>query len=86
MEAVGINLIVTSTVFLAAHSPLYLLIAPILHVVAQGICRHDHNAFRVLWVGLETRGRQRNGSIWGGGSMSPLPVRRRFVAAEVDRG
>ena len=86
MEAVGINLIVSATLFLIAHSPLYLLIAPVLHVVAQAICKHDQNALRVMWMGLQTRGRQRNGAVWGGSSMSPLPLRRRYRAGEVDRG
>ena len=37
MEAVGLNLIVSATVFLAAHSPVYLLIAPVLGLSA-GLC------------------------------------------------
>jgi type IV secretion system protein VirB3 len=86
MEAMGLNLIVSATVFLAAHSPLYLLIVPVLHVVFRAICKHDHNAFRVLWLFVETKGRARNGASWGGSSSTPLPLRRRYVASEVLRG
>lgn len=86
MEAMGLNLIVSATVFLAAHSLLYLLIAPALHVVFRAVCKHDHNAFRVLWLFVETKGRARNGASWGGSSSTPLPLRRRYVASEVLRG
>lgn len=86
MEAVGLNLIVSATVFLAAHSPVYLLIAPALHMVFRAICKHDHNAFRVLWQYVETKGRSRNGRLWGGSSATPLPLRRRFRIEEVQRG
>lgn len=86
MEAMGLNLMVTATVFLSAHSPAYLLIAPAVHLAFRAICKHDHNAFRVLWMFVDTKGRARNGSLWGGSSSTPLPVKRRYVAAEVGRG
>lgn len=86
MEAMGLNVIISATIFLAAHALIYLLIAPLLHLVCRAICKHDPNAFRVLWQFLDTKGRSRNGSIWGGSSLSPLPLRRRFCAAELSRG
>ena len=86
MEAVGLNLIVTATIFLAAHSPVYLLAAPALHVVFRAVCKHDHNAFRILWQFVETKGRARNRAVWGGSSATPLSLRRRFTLAEVLRG
>lgn len=86
MEAMGLNVIFTAIAFLAGHSLFYLLIAPALHLVFQAICKTDHNAFRVLWLFLETKGRSRNGSLWGGSSATPLPLRRRFSVAEVLRG
>jgi type IV secretion system protein VirB3 len=86
MEAMGINVMFTAIAFLAGHSLLYLLIAPALHLVFQAICKSDHNAFRVLWLYVETKGRSRNGGVWGGSSASPLPLRRRFTASELDRG
>lgn len=86
MEAVGLNLIVSATIFLAANSPFYLLIAPALHLVFRAVCKHDHNAFRVLWQYVETKGRSRNGRLWGGSSATPLPLRRRYRAEETQRG
>lgn len=86
MEAMGVNLIVSATAFLAGGSLGWLLIAPALHLVFQAICRSDPNAFRVLWLALETRGRARNGRVWGGSSAGPLPVRRRYAEAELRRG
>lgn len=86
MEAMGVNLMASSVAFLAGGSLLYLLIAPALHLVFQAICKADPNAFRVLYLFVETRGRARNGGLWGGSSASPLPLRRRFQAAELRRG
>lgn len=86
MEAMGVNLILSSVAFLAGGSLLYLLIAPALHLVFQAICKSDPNAFRVLYLSVETRGRARNGGLWGGSSASPLPLRRRFQPMELRRG
>lgn len=76
MEAMGLNLIVSAVAFLATGSMLYLLVAPALHLVFQAVCKADPNAFRVLYLFVETKGRARNGSLWGGSSASPLPLRR----------
>lgn len=86
MEAVGANLIVSATAFLAGGSPAYLLVAPALHLVSRAVCKADPNAFRILGLFLETKGRARNGRLWGGSSATPLALRRRFDAAEVRRG
>lgn len=76
IEAMGINLIVSTVAFLAGGSLLYLLIAPVVHVVFRAVCKADPNAFRVLYLFVETKGRCRNGGLWGGSSASPLPLRR----------
>lgn len=81
MEAMGVNLIVSACAFLAAHSLLYLLIAPALHLVFRAVCRTDHNAFRVLFLYVQTKGRARTASLWGGSSCSPLPRPTRFGKA-----
>jgi type IV secretion system protein VirB3 len=86
MEAMGVNVMLSATIFLAANSPRYLLIAPVLHLVFRAICKHDPHAFRVLWQYVETKGRSRNGGLWGGSSASPLPVVRRRRAEAVLRG
>ncbi len=86
MEAMGVNVIVSGVAFLAGGSLLYLLIAPALHLVFRAICKADHNAFRLLFVYVDTKGRSRNAGVWGGSSTSPLAVVRRYVASELDRG
>jgi len=86
MEAMGVNLIVSGIVFLVGGSLLYLLVAPAVHLVFRAICRADHNAFRLLLVHVDTKGRARNGALWGGSSASPLPLARRYRPAELTRG
>lgn len=86
MEAMGVNVIVSGVVFLVGGSLLYLLVAPALHLVFRAVCRADHNAFRLLFVYVNTKGRCRNGAQWGGSSVSPLPVVRRYAPAELGRG
>ena len=86
MEAFGLNVILTGVVFLAGGSLVYLLIAPVVHLVFQAICKADHNAFRVLFVFVEPKGRARNGALWGGSSCTPLPLVRRYDRRELTRG
>jgi type IV secretion system protein VirB3 len=85
MEAMGLNLIASCVVFLAAGSMLWLLVAPALHLVFRAICRADANAFRILYLWVETKGRARNGGQWGGSSPTPLPLRRARTWSEVIR-
>ena len=86
MEAMGINIMVTSVAFLAGHSLLYLLVAPAVHLVFRAICKSDHNAFRLLYLYVDTKGRARNAALWGGSSAAPLPLLRRFQPLEARRG
>lgn len=86
MEAMGVNVILSGVVFLAGGSLLYLLVAPALHLVFRAVCRADHNAFRLLMVFVDTKGRSRNGAVWGGSSHTPLPLVRRYRAVELRRG
>nr|WP_314433997.1 type IV secretion system protein VirB3 [uncultured Brevundimonas sp.] len=86
MEAVGVNVIVSGIAFLVGGSLLYLAVAPALHLVFRAICKTDHNAFRLLLVYVDTKGRSRNGALWGGSSTSPLPLMRRYRSEELIRG
>lgn len=86
MEAMGVNVMVSGLAFLVGGSLLYLLIAPALHLVFRAICRVDHNAFRLLLVFVDTKGRARNGAVWGGSSPTPLPLMRRYTTTELGRG
>lgn len=86
MEAMGINVILSGIVFLVGGSLLYLLVAPALHLVFRAICKADHNAFRLLLVYVDTKGRSRNGATWGGSSPTPLPLVRRFTPGGLRHG
>lgn len=86
MEAMGVNVIVSGVIFLVGGSLLYLLVAPGLHLAFRAICRADHNAFRLLFIFVDTKGRSRNGSLWGGSSPSPLPVVRRLRVKDLRHG
>ena len=86
MEAMGLIMMVSAIAFLAANSLLYLLVAPALWLTCRAICRTDHNAFRILLAFVETKGRARNGALWGGSSPTPLALRRCLTVREVERG
>lgn len=86
MEAMGVNVILSGLVFLLGGSLLYLLVAPALHMAFRAVCRADHNAFRLLFLYVDTKGRARNSALWGGSSPSPLPLVRRYRVAELTRG
>ena len=86
MEAMGVNVILSGLVFLIGGGLVYLLVAPVLHMVFRAVCRADHNAFRLLFLYVDTKGRSRNSALWGGSSPSPLPLVRRYRAAELTRG
>lgn len=86
MEAMGINLMISSIAFLATGAMPCLLVAPALHLVFRAVCRADPNAFRVLYLYVETKGRSRNGPLWGGSSRTPLPLRRPATAKALRLG
>ncbi|MFK4056838.1 type IV secretion system protein VirB3 [Brevundimonas sp. NPDC046655] len=86
MEAMGVNVILSGVVFLVGGSLLHLLIAPALHLVFRAVCRTDHNAFRLLFAYVDTKGRARNGATWGGSSPTPLPLVRRASARDLRHG
>ncbi|QTC89209.1 MULTISPECIES: type IV secretion system protein VirB3 [Brevundimonas] len=86
MEAMGVNVILSGVVFLVGGSLLNLLIAPALHLVFRAVCRTDHNAFRLLFAYVDTKGRARNGATWGGSSPTPLPPARRASARDLRHG
>lgn len=78
MEAMGINVIATTIFYLAAGSIAYALVGIVFHFIFRALVKHDHNMFRILLAWVETRGRSRNTSHWGGSSISPLKLSRRF--------
>jgi len=86
MEAMGANIMLSGIVFLVGGSLIYLMAAPAIHLVCRAICKVDPNAFRLILMFVETKGRARNSRLWGGSSATPLPLTRRYTAREFDRG
>ena len=86
MEAMGLNVIVTCLVFILAGNIFYVLVGIIFHVILRGLCKYDHNMFRVLVNNLETKGRCRNTKFWGGSAVSPLKVVRRYNEQDFNFG
>lgn len=78
MEAMGVNMIFTTILFILAGSIAYALVGVVFHFIFKAILRHDHNMFRVLLGWVDTRGRGRNGPHWGGSSVTPLRLVRRY--------
>jgi type IV secretion system protein VirB3 len=86
MEAMGINVIFTTILFLVAGSIRYAVIGIAVHFMFRAIIWNDHNRFRVLLAWVETAGRMRNGSMWGGSTLSPLPIGRRYNIGDLSNG
>lgn len=78
MEAMGINVILTTILYILAGSIAYALVGIVFHLVFKTLVKHDHNMFRVLVAWVETRGRSRNGSFWAGSTVTPLKLVRHF--------
>lgn len=83
VEAMAINVFVTTVLFLGAGSIFYALIGFVIHGLSRAIIRHDHNAFRVLAGWAETRGRYRNSGYWGGASVTPLRLQRTYSIGDL---
>lgn len=83
VEAMAANIMLTGFIYLVGGSLVFLLAGPVLHFVFRAICKRDHNQFRVLFMWAETKGRARNSRLWGGSSVSPLKLFRRFDAKDL---
>ena len=78
MEAMGINIMLTTILYITAGSIAYALVGIIVHLVFRALVKHDHNMFRILLAWIETRGRSRNAAYWGGATLSPLKLIRHY--------
>lgn len=78
MEAMGMNIMLTTILYIIAGSIAYALIGVVFHLVFRALVKHDHNMFRILFAWVETRGRSRTSSYWGGSSISPLRFSRHY--------
>ena len=77
MEAMGINVIATTILYILVGSIAYALVGVAFHLIFKALVKHDHNMFRILIAWIETRGRSRNGAFWGGTTLTPLKLVRR---------
>ncbi len=78
MEAMALNVMFTSVVFILTGDLTMIGLGVGLHFVLREITKYDHNQFRVLFAWLNTRGKQKNLARWGGGSTSPLRLVRTY--------
>jgi type IV secretion system protein VirB3 len=78
MEAMGLNIMLTMILYIISGSIAYALVGVVFHLVFRAIVKHDHNMFRILLAWIETRGRSCNASYWGGATLSPLKLVRRY--------
>ncbi|KQY15053.1 type IV secretion system protein VirB3 [Rhizobium sp. Root73] len=78
MEAMGLNIMLTTILYISAGSIAHALVGVVFHVVFRTLVKHDHNMFRILLSWIETRGRSRNTSYWGGATLTPLRLARRY--------
>jgi len=78
MEAMGVNVMLTTILYITAGSIAYALVGVVFHFIFRRLVKHDHNMFRILISWIETRGRSRNAAYWGGASLSPLRLIRRY--------
>jgi len=83
MEAMGFNVMLTTIFYLVAGSIAYALVGVVFHFVFRALVKHDHNMFRILLAWVETRGRTRNSAYWGGATLSPLRLARRFDERDI---
>ncbi|MET4690705.1 type IV secretion system protein VirB3 [Sinorhizobium fredii] len=78
MEAMGVNLMLTTILFILAGSIAYVFVGVVFHLCFRTLVKHDHNMFRILVAWIETRGRTQNGLVWGGSTVTPLKLVRRY--------
>ena len=78
MEAMGVNIMLTTILYIVAGSSAYALVGVAFHLLFRALVKHDHNMFRILLAWVETRGRSRNSTYWGGATLTPLRLARRF--------
>ncbi|ULJ72309.1 type IV secretion system protein VirB3 [Rhizobium gallicum] len=78
MEAMGLNIMLTTILYITAGSIAYALVGVVFHFLFRTLVKHDHNMFRILVSWMETRGRSRNTSYWGGATLSPLKLTRHY--------
>lgn len=83
LEAMVLNTMATTIVFIIMKNPVYMAVGVVIHYAIRALVARDYNMFGVLRLWSETKGRALNKDRWGGSSVSPLPVRAARRASEV---
>jgi type IV secretion system protein VirB3 len=83
IEAMGFNIMLTTILYIVAGSISYAFVGIVFHLIFRALVKHDHNMFRILLAWIETRGRSRNSAYWGGATLSPLRLARRFDERDI---
>ncbi|WP_040299062.1 MULTISPECIES: type IV secretion system protein VirB3 [Bartonella] len=78
MEAMALNIMATTILFVVTSGFTMIGLGVGMHFVLREVTKYDHNQFRVLFAWLNTRGKQKNLSRWGGASVSPLRLIRTY--------
>jgi type IV secretion system protein VirB3 len=78
MEAMGMNIMLTTILFIVAGSVAYAAVGVVFHLLFRTLVKHDHNMFRILMAWVETRGRSRNSAYWGGATLAPMKLTRKY--------
>lgn len=74
LEAFVVTGMGSMLVFMVAGNPFWLVLGVPIHLACQMACRHDYNIFRLISLWAKTKGRSLNKDVWGGSSVSPLPL------------
>jgi type IV secretion system protein VirB3 len=83
VEALGLNMMATTIFFVLMENPIYMLIGVVIHYTIRAAISRDYNYFTTIRLWTETKGRARNTDLWGGSSVSPLPLRAACKPREI---
>ena len=73
-----LNVMAVAIIFLAAGSPLFLLLAIPIHGILYAVSADDPGRFSALYVWTVTVGLCQNRFFWKAASVSPLSKKKRF--------
>lgn len=83
IEAMALNGMATTILFVLTSGFTMIGLGVGMHFVLREVTKYDHNQFRVLFAWLNTRGKQKNITRWGGGSTSPLRLIRTYKELDI---
>jgi type IV secretion system protein VirB3 len=83
LPGVMLNFVATMMLFIMVMNPLYMMIGVVVHIAMRTVVATDYNMFGMVFLWFETKLKARNTTLWGGSSISPLPLRPARKAREV---